>query len=58
MAMGKDEWAQATHSAAGDRGLAASPATQRWDWGLKSRPTAGTGPGLGTRVPADDWDWH
>ena len=30
------------------------------DWGLKSRPKAGTGPGLGTGVPTEgwDWDWH
>ena len=41
-------------------GLAASPAASGRDWGLKSRPKAGTGPGLGTGVPTEgwDWDWH
>ena len=41
---------------AGRLGLAASPAAERRDWGLKSRPEAGTGPGLGLEYPADGQD--
>ena len=38
-------------------GLAAGPAAEHGDWGLKSWPKAGTGPGLGAEVPAEARDW-
>ena len=48
---------QPSHTqSAGRLGLAASPAAERRDWGLKSRPEAGTGPGLGLEYPADGQD--